>query len=92
MDRFGVPRERDLEGEIIDRRNNLFHEGRWGPFFPLAHEDERGANLLLPFENLIERLFAGLVGYQSDFVHTGWNTYSQVSFRPDPSLLAIHRS
>ena len=89
---FGIPQEPAVQKRIIARRNNLFHEAKWGAFFPLDHQDTEAAQDGVYLGFLLNALLAASVGYESRFVTGGWYTFSRSDFRPSRSLLQRHRT
>lgn len=69
---FGIPVEDGLVKDIVELRNDLFHETLWNKSQPCVASSGPGLAASLHIRRLNHRLIPAVLGYESEYVSTPW--------------------
>lgn len=81
---FEIPFNDDLANDIVELRNNLFHETIWDKTQPCGYRSGSEAHLKsYHLRRLNQRLIPALLDYKTKFINTGWWYLGQCLFEKE---------
>lgn len=74
-EKFGLAKDEQLAAQIVNRRNDLFHEALWDGQQPGYSEEQEGYSDLQCLRGLNQRLIPALLGWKGKYISTPWNVW-----------------
>ena len=78
---FGIPENKILIDNIVNLRNDLFHETLWDKSQPCTGTDGPGFASSFHLRRFNQRLIPAVLGYNTDYIKTGWWYMGTFSFK-----------
>jgi len=78
---FDIPHDEAYINDIVDIRNNLFHEITWGDGLPGRAGSSKTYKMGDDLRRLNQRLILAILEYKTNYIHTDWRSISQIKFK-----------
>jgi len=78
---FDIPHDEAYINDIVDIRNDLFHEITWGNGLPGSAGSSKTYKMGDDLRRLNQRLILAMLDYKTNYIHTDWRSISQIKFK-----------
>ena len=78
---FKIPHDETYINDIVDIRNDLFHEITWGNGLPGSAGSSKTYKMGDDLHRLNQRLILAMLEYKTNYIHTKWWSITQFKFK-----------